>query len=90
MTYSTVTSSGCAQLVGSDEILLSEWNASDDHGEARKDHAHEVEKLHAEDLSRTDERMEWLVSVRELVERWWRERERRDWKEEGSRREVVK
>jgi hypothetical protein len=90
MTYSTMTSSGRTQLVGCDETVLGEWNASNDRGEACKDHAREVEKLHAEDSSRTEEKMEWSVSVKELVVRWEREREERDWRKGGSREGVVK
>lgn len=80
MTYSIVTSSGRTQLVACDETVLGEWNASDNCGEARKNHAREVGKLHAEDSSRTEEKMEWSVSVKESVERWERE----------SRKEEIK
>ena len=57
MTYSTMTYSGRAKLVGYDEIVLGERNASNNCGEARKDHACEVEKLHAEGLLSTEARM---------------------------------
>jgi hypothetical protein len=69
MTYSTMTYSGRAKLVGCDEIVLGERNASNNRGEARKDHAHEVEKLHADGLLSTEAIMKWSVSVKELVER---------------------
>lgn len=63
VTYSIGASNSRAQVVGISEIMLVERNADDDRGEARKDHAHEGEKLHAENLSETSMRAERLADV---------------------------